>query len=229
MCNGGEESVIHLMRDCVFASQVWVCVADNSLPQHFTLVETRSWIITNLRDDSQRRGVEWNILFGTTLLNLWQSRNELIFQGRTPNVMVLGRRILCQASTCQQSVKTFSSLRIPNASCVSHREVRWQGPGQDSVKMNCDGSVTNHGEVAGIGGVLRNSEGDFILGFSSNVGSGTITEVELQAILVGIKLVHSCGFEKVVFESDSLVAISLVNKGCLSQHPAYNTVREIQS
>lgn len=51
-----------------------------------------------------------------------------------------------------------------------------------------------------IGGVLRNNSGEFIFGFSSNLGSRTIIEAELKAILMGIKLVQLHGYEKVFFD-----------------------------
>lgn len=78
-----------------------------------------------------------------------------------------------------------------------------------------------------VGGVFRNHWGVFLWGFASHIGSGSITEAELLAILVGAKLAVLKGFSRIIVESDSLVAVKLINKGCSLLHPAYNLVKDI--
>lgn len=155
ICSREEKSAIHLMRECVFARQVWSFVADNALPHSFLLGEIQSWICTNLKNESQRKGVKWHILFGIALLSLWQCRNELIFQGMTPVARVVGRMIFCQALAYQQSEEALSPARIRDFDRLSHRNICWLPPEVDTVKLNCDASVIDHGEDAGIGGLAE--------------------------------------------------------------------------
>lgn len=42
---------------------------------------------------------------------------------------------------------------------AASRNIRWIPHDQECLKFNCDGSVTNFGEVAAAGGVLRNCMG----------------------------------------------------------------------
>lgn len=95
------------------------------------------------------------------------------------------------------------------------------------MKLNCDGAVCNYGDSVAVGGVFRNHWGVFLWGFASHIGSGSITEAELQAILVGVKLALRKGFSMICVESDSMVAVKLINEGCASIHPAHNLVKDI--
>lgn len=143
------------------------------------------------------------------------------------NAVVLRKKILYQTASilnCSLDVSANCSLASHSAS----RSVRWIPPDQDSWKLNCDGSVTNFGEVASVGGVLRNHLGGFIFGFASHIGKCSIVDAELHAILVGIRLIILHGFIKVIIESDSLLSVRFVNVGCSSLHPSYNLVKEIQ-
>lgn len=48
--------------------------------------------------------------------------------------------------------------------------IGWPPPYDDSMKLNCDGTVANNGTKVGCGGIIRNSKGEYILGFSMNLG-----------------------------------------------------------
>lgn len=45
--------------------------------------------------------------------------------------------------------------------------------------MNCDGAVTDGGDKAACGGVLRNHLEAFLCGFGVSLGGGSVVEVEL--------------------------------------------------
>ncbi|KAI9126601.1 hypothetical protein K1719_002197 [Acacia pycnantha] len=47
----------------------------------------------------------------------------------------------------------------------------WQASSENWIKINVDGAVSSSGNVAGAGGVLRDSHGDWIVGFSSQLES----------------------------------------------------------
>lgn len=106
--------------------------------------------------------------------------------------------------------------------------IGWVAPINDFFKLNVDGAVTGHGAIAAAGGVLRNFKGGFMFGFASHLGSGTTTEVELEAILIGIKLSRLHGYNKIIIESDSLVAVNLIGVGVSSQHPSFNLLHDIR-
>lgn len=45
--------------------------------------------------------------------------------------------------------------------------VLWHKPPDDWIKLNADGSALGDGEI-GVGGIMRNKEGNFLLAYSSD-------------------------------------------------------------
>lgn len=58
-----------------------------------------------------------------------------------------------------------------------------------------------------MGGVLRNDDCAFLLGFSLALGNATVLEAELLAILIGVKVVQERGYTRVDIENDSLLTV----------------------
>ncbi|CAN1732513.1 Putative ribonuclease H protein At1g65750, partial [Linum perenne] len=61
-----------------------------------------------------------------------------------------------------------------------------------------------------IGGVLRDDGSNFVKAFCANVENCSITRAELGNIVEGLKLAWSLGIRKVIVQSDSKVAISIL-------------------
>lgn len=160
---------------------------------------------------------------------LWQNRNELIFQGKRNTSAAVAKKILNLAAVIHQSLSDLPNRQVSSVQNKLCRNIRWEPPDHNWVKLNCDGSVTDLGERSGVGGVFRNSSGDFLLGFAANMGSLSITEAELWAMFMGICLANLHGFGRVIIDSDSLTAVRLINSGCSSLHPAFNLVNDIHS
>ncbi|KAK7376153.1 hypothetical protein VNO78_35007 [Psophocarpus tetragonolobus] len=114
-------------------------------------------------------------------------------------------------------ISTKLQGKNPNAM----RFVWWTAPPPDFVKINCDGAFsTCHGSKASAGGVVRDWEGKFAVGFSHLLNNcETVVEAELLAIKIGIQVTISKGFKKLVVESDSYSAIQLINDGVFTCHP----------
>lgn len=100
----------------------------------------------------------------------------------------------------------------------------WVKPPRGWVKVNTDGSASNPPGRAGAGGLLRDEEGDG--GFSLNVGSANSLSAELFGIREGLNLAWEKGFRKVVIESDSEAAISLVKMGDVKSHPLGGLIQD---
>lgn len=59
------------------------------------------------------------------------------------------------------------------------------------------------------------------MGFSMSLGSCQVLQAELWGIIHSLKLARTKGFSKVLIESDSEIAIGLLNKGCVVTHPPF--------
>lgn len=88
----------------------------------------------------------------------------------------------------------------------------WQKPVTGTYKINVEGSYRNNGS-AGIGGIVRDSDGNFISAFSWSVQSTSSTYTEALAAKFGSILCTDNGLTNFTLEMDSLVVANiLINK-----------------
>ncbi|KAF5202660.1 hypothetical protein FRX31_007753 [Thalictrum thalictroides] len=98
-------------------------------------------------------------------------------------------------------------INLPPSSPVI---VYWSRPPTGYVVLNSDGSSID-GEAAG-GGVIRNSEGGLINNYFSFYGRGSNNLAESCALLDGLQLCISLGFNSIEVQSDSLLVINWLKK-----------------
>lgn len=86
--------------------------------------------------------------------------------------------------------------------------------------MNCDGAVSDFGGKSGCGSVVRSNR--------ETLSPCSVAEAELWAILKGLKLAKERGYDRIQVETDSLVALRLIQMDCSPLHPSFNLIREIK-
>ncbi|BFG28792.1 hypothetical protein CerSpe_150660 [Prunus speciosa] len=95
----------------------------------------------------------------------------------------------------------------------------WQYPNEGVIKINTDGCRKGEDGRIAAGGVLRDSFEQWMRGFAVNLGVGEVLEVELWGIYLGLKIAWDIGCSAVVLESDSAIAVHLLNKNVEDLHP----------
>ncbi|KAF7811880.1 reverse transcriptase [Senna tora] len=98
--------------------------------------------------------------------------------------------------SCPISIKFWDLARIHVTSCLHFAVMR-------VVEFS-------HLVIADNIASIRDSNGNWVMGFSKFLGGGTILYAELWAIVYGLDLAYSAGGSKIVVESDSLSAIALI-------------------
>lgn len=96
-----------------------------------------------------------------------------------------------------------------------HKEpvlVAWKKPEIGWTKLNFDGSCKCRTGKASIGGVLRNHEAEFLLGYSEFIGQKNSTIAELVALERGLELVLEDGWSDVWVEGDSKFLVDIIAK-----------------
>ena len=88
--------------------------------------------------------------------------------------------------------------------------VSWHAPSPGWLKLNVDGSVNPTNALCGCGGVLRDTDGNWIMGFSMRSSFNDILCVELEAIKQGLDLAWVHRVRSVWCETDSLQAFSIL-------------------
>uniref|UniRef100_A0A2C9W0H6 RNase H type-1 domain-containing protein n=1 Tax=Manihot esculenta TaxID=3983 RepID=A0A2C9W0H6_MANES len=105
----------------------------------------------------------------------------------------------------------------------------WQPPPQGWMKLNVDGSCLGNPGPASAGGLLRDSSSNWVIGFGLNIGETSILNAEIIGILVGLQLVWSMGFRRVIVESDSLKAVRLITEEDISFHPLGDYIQDCRT
>ncbi|XP_071901116.1 uncharacterized protein [Coffea arabica] len=88
--------------------------------------------------------------------------------------------------------------------------VRWRAAGTRIATLNTDGCSKGNPRASGGGGVLRDSEGRFLIGYSVCLGVSTSLLAEVLALLAGLRFCHQRGFTQVRVQSDSLVLVGIL-------------------
>jgi hypothetical protein len=77
-CGQFEETTIHVLRDCSFASTIWRHLIDYSQRGEFFLGTLQSWIDMNMsRQLGRSNSLPWDAVWSTTCYWLWRWRNQI--------------------------------------------------------------------------------------------------------------------------------------------------------
>ena len=79
------------------------------------------------------------------------------------------------------------------------------------MKLNIDGSCNLQSIQAGVGGLFRDHEGRWLMSFMQGLGACSSLDAKLWSILIGLRLGHRMGFDRLEVEIDFLMAIQAIN------------------
>jgi len=96
------------------------------------------------------------------------------------------------------------------------------------VKLNFDGACKGKRELVGCGGILRQSDGMWIKGFSCKSGACDALHAEMWGLYLGLDLTLSEGLSHVIVESDLKVLIDMDTNNCKINGTIPSLVRSIQ-
>ncbi|GKV35630.1 hypothetical protein SLEP1_g43875 [Rubroshorea leprosula] len=88
--------------------------------------------------------------------------------------------------------------------------ISWHPPDPPFCKLNTDGSRMQETGLASTGGLLQDSSGTFIQGFSVNIGQISVFLAELWGCREGLILCRNKGISHLVVEMDSLSAVQVI-------------------
>ncbi|XP_060210726.1 uncharacterized protein LOC132637688 [Lycium barbarum] len=106
-------------------------------------------------------------------------------------------------------------------------QVMWENPMPGNIKVNTDGSYLIDSGKAGIGGIVRNSQGELIMAFSKSVQSSINNSAEALAAEFGVKWCYHQGYTNFTLELDSMVIANMINKQDSSNAKLKQTVNNL--
>ncbi|OIT30583.1 putative ribonuclease h protein [Nicotiana attenuata] len=88
--------------------------------------------------------------------------------------------------------------------------VAWEKPKIGWTKLNFDGSCKCKTGKSSIGGIFRNHEAEFLLGYAESIGKTNSTIAELTALSRGLELIIENGWNDVWLEGDSKSLVDVI-------------------
>ncbi|KAL8158946.1 LOW QUALITY PROTEIN: hypothetical protein V2J09_000483 [Rumex salicifolius] len=220
---GLNETCTHALRDYSFVRDIWMRLGGRTSSPDFFSSNIKSWLTANLKDHNG-----WSTLFGNTIWYVWKHRNRVVFEQAQDDAARLVKCIWAASLeyiTVNQGRRRALALQ---ATTNVNRPVHWSPPPAGWVKLNVDACSRGNPGPATIGGILRSNSGDANLCFSGNVGSYSALRVELLAIHTGLQISRARAYLQLLLESDSEVAINLLNNELPATHPVSNSLMTVK-
>ncbi|GKV04202.1 hypothetical protein SLEP1_g16396 [Rubroshorea leprosula] len=146
-------------------------------------------------------------LFLSAIWFLWKDRNALVFRAVRSRPQDLCSTIIQHANYTE-----LAKNPLCHAKPQLPRWIRWIPPAEGFCKLNSDGSYSSVEKAASAGGLIRDSLGNWLIGFTVNIGHASIFIAELWGMRAGLRLCRELGFTRVIAEMDSLMAVRFVNE-----------------
>lgn len=108
------------------------------------------------------------------------------------------------------------------------RQISWFQRDRNGLILNVDGSSLGNPGPAGFGGLVRNSEGGWLVGFSGHIGHSDVLKAELNGILNGLKIAWERGYRNLLCYTDSMNAKTLIQDQSIDFHRYATIVQEIR-
>jgi ribonuclease HI len=206
-CGEVDESFMHCVRDCKFSKTIW---------QKFGFSDSNFYLTSSpqewLKDNS--KGPRSSIFFACLWWS-WLHRNHMCFNSDFWSLTRLSINIQHSAETIHKSFQPIANSEI------TERWIRWNSSNHSCHILNADGSCLGTPVRAGYGGLIRNSAGLFLSGYSGFFQDSTcILFYELTAIHKGLSVAVDMGIDELICFSDSQLSINLIT-GDASQFHAY--------
>ncbi|KAK4731897.1 hypothetical protein R3W88_024885 [Solanum pinnatisectum] len=107
--------------------------------------------------------IQWEIFFPFAIWYIWTNRNHNMFNNskRPINNYNLERKVL-------ECIFSSNSLSHPSKPCLTVH-IKWYPPTEGFLKLNIDGSYNRATNIGGIGGVVRDANGRWVMGFYKKI------------------------------------------------------------
>jgi ribonuclease HI len=224
-CVDVVEDTMHVLRDCPLAKSIWCNLLNNEAREFFFSSALDDWITMNMRKECGRNSnLRWSCLWATTCHFLWLWRNrEVHGDARTRPTQPWNYIV---SWVLQYMTADVRSVVLSNRTKVEV-SIAWQCPEDGWLSLNTDGA--SRGEViAGCGGLLRNSNGQWLGGFSKNLGRCNAYLAELWGVYEGLCLARSFGAAKLQVQVDSSVVAHTLNSSNGGSIIGWRLIKEIR-
>ena len=219
LCSVHPEDVKHVLWGCSKVRQVWQrCFGwlvntqdeEGSFSDLVQLAQTKPRLFP---------------LFAVTTWTIWHHRNKSHLQAAT---LPLDRLVDFARKYLQIYADRNVNQMPPMRSVAS--TVCWSPPCGNQVKINFDGALFGESDYAGIGVVIRNSEGVVMAAMSEKIVKPQATKLaEILAAQCAVLFSRESGCYNPVFEGDSSTIIKSLQDRIVSHAQGRHILKDILS
>ncbi|OIT20739.1 putative ribonuclease h protein, partial [Nicotiana attenuata] len=206
-----NESLLHIFWECKVEKIFWASI---DIP--FNSPRPQEHWVDFLRDKSpkaQNSLTNWKVAFPFVLWSIWNTRNENNSKN-TANKINTSK--VFKLALEYQLLATMK----PNVNSSIKVKIKWHPPPKDWYKINIDGAFNEENMQGGISGVIRNNNGDWILGFNAKCESTSPIHSELLAFRQALHITMQGNFIPCKIETDATEVIR-----CLEEdYPTYKSL-----
>ena len=199
ICLNGLESIIHALRDCPLAKAIWHQLGVLPSDLVFFAENLKEWLFSNCNaKPSHRSGqLSWFQVFLFTIWMIWKNRNHHVFKGEVQNPNV-AKEILARVMEYN-----FCASNHTEAKRVVLKSIRWEKPNAGWKKLNTDGSLVDSLGLVGGRGVVRDEQGNWVLGYARRIGPVNSFLAELWSLRDGLLLCVQAQVQALIVEMDT--------------------------
>jgi hypothetical protein len=151
-CGDVEETILHVLRDCPRAREIWSCVITTNDRANFYMSEANHWIELNLHNTMHWNGEgSWSDFWVMCCHCIWSWRNKELFD---ENFVRPSRPLPVILKMVKEYIAAVNNTKIVACREKVERLVGWKPARYDYIKLNTDGAYKAD-QVAGCGGVLE--------------------------------------------------------------------------
>ncbi|KAA3453503.1 reverse transcriptase [Gossypium australe] len=204
-CDHNLEDIMHVLCDCLMAKEAWMLVVPPEKQSRFFFDPLQTWLTTNLSCHLklQDKGINWSCLFRIMAWRIWKNMNLFIFQNIHGTSFELVKASLSWAQNFE-SIIIKPKVVVIFSGAQQHCFENW-------IHLSSDGAVARMFGNAAAGGVVRDRDGNWILGYTHYMGSCSPLEAELWSILDGVLTLMNKGYKRVKIQTDNLEVVRLLS------------------
>jgi ribonuclease HI len=220
LCRNAPETTLHILRDCPQVSPIWQNIGIPTLPDSFSSSNISYWM-QSCSNSSLPTSLHLVLLlkdiFPVLCWSIWTARNKAAFEGISFNQAAIFQRLSSLAIELKFSLPQKVDKPPKETTLIS-----WKPPPLGFLKLNTDGSALGNPGPANAGGLICDTNGMWIRGFSRYIGTTNSFAAELWGLRDGLELARKLDISKLIVEVDAKAVVDIIltdNTLILDSHP----------
>ena len=217
-CGLAPETSLHALWSCLKLSNVWAL--------HFNLLKNEASGSSSFRDVFQLCVEKSHPLdlFAMISYQIWFRRNRVRLGEVVEDLKLVN-------TLAKDALQEFQQANLaPLKSSPAQSIPKWVPPPSGWVKANFDGAIFQDRDAAGLGIIIRNDYGLVMAALTQIIPLPTSVEtVEVLAARRAVIFAFELGFDQVILEGDSAIAIQALNSDDFSAAPFGHIISDVKS